>query len=602
MLPPPAVVTTASGSEDREQRLSGPSSRSRESSAAASSSQATQAQAINEDDIEDKNDVDDAIVTSAIISVDDVEDNNDVDKDNVAVSEANNANEAGSDADNGDGNSDADPTLSPSPASDKGPQLTPPGQARVTLPRIQISPEAATMTSGSEDGERRLSGGGPSLNPSRSECSGDSDNLFSLMTPYGPAMVTLPRTQTSPEAAAITTSGTEDGEQRLSCPSSSSLSADLSRESSAAASTLPMTQSHVINKDVQRDMLAEVLAVSEVNISEEDAMVMSAIISVDDIEDSNDVTLPGSEEGEPRLSGPSSLSAGLIRESSTTATSSQATQAINEELRRPETRLERFVSKSSEGSECSEGSDQSGRSPASAVASRLHSSATASSRAKTSDKSSSGSGSGSGNTSPQEKTTSMLKNTLRKMTRFSIGGGTRRKDSGEDGNFAKPAPPPDTADPKSRSRAPFLGKSRVPKSQSPAPGASVNRSKSFKEPGGGSGVPRPGGGAGAGMARNNVYTSSLRRTKIKHQNQDSEDASGRPTSKNKNHNLSSLYYNFHFTMIILSPAPNVGTAAPWPTVLRRENSIVVKKCKRLDKYKGYLVFSPPVPLLYLPHV
>ena len=395
MLPPPAVVTTASGSEDREQRLSGPSSRSRESSAAASSSQATQAQAINEDDIEDKNDVDDAIVTSAIISVDDVEDNNDVDKDNVAVSEANNANEAGSDADNGDGNSDADPTLSPSPASDKGPQLTPPGQARVTLPRIQISPEAATMTSGSEDGERRLSGGGPSLNPSR-----------------------IP-----------------------------------SRKSSAAASSAQATQS----------------------------------------------------------------------------------QAINEDLRRLETRLERFVSKSSEGSECSEGSDQSGRSPASAVASRLHSSATASSRAKTSDKSSSGSGSGSGNTSPQEKTTSMLKNTLRKMTRFSIGGGTRRKDSGEDGNFAKPAPPPDTADPKSRSRAPFLGKSRVPKSQSPAPGASVNRSKSFKEPGGGSGVPRPGGGAGAGMARNNVYTSSLRRTKIKHQNQDSEerDASGRPTSKDK---------------------------------------------------------------------
>ena len=241
-------------------------------------------------------------------------------------------------------------------------------------------------------------------------------------------------------------------------------------------------------------------------------------------------TASGSEDREERLSGPS-------KERSAAAYSSQATQsqAINEDVRRLETRLERFVSKSSEGSECSEGSDQSGRSPASAVASRLHSSATASSRAKTSDKSSSGSGSGSGNTSPQEKTTSMLKNTLRKMTRFSIGGGTRRKDSGEDGNFAKPAPPPDTADPKSRSRAPFLGKSRVPKSQSPAPGASVNRSKSFKEPGGGSGVPRPGGGAGAGMARNNVYTSSLRRTKIKHQNQDSEerDASGRPTSKDK---------------------------------------------------------------------
>ena len=57
-------------------------------------------------------------------------------------------------------------------------------------------------------------------------------------------------------------------------------------------------------------------------------------------------------------------------------------------------------------------------------------------------------------------------------------------------------------------------------------------------------------------------------------------------------------------MIILSPAPNVGTAAPWPTVLRRENSIVVKKCKRLDKYKGYLVFSLLYLscTLYLPHV
>ena len=189
----------------------------------------------------------DAMVTSAIISVDDAEDNTDV-KDNVAVSEANNANKAGSAADDGDCKSAADPTLSPSPGSDKSPQLTPPGP-RVTLPRIQISPEAAATTeTSSEDGERRLSGGGPSLSPSR-----------------------IP-----------------------------------SRKSSAAASSAQATQS----------------------------------------------------------------------------------QAINEDLRRLETRLERFVSKSSEGSKCSEGSDQSGRSPASAVASRL-----ASSRAKSSDKSSSRSGS-----------------------------------------------------------------------------------------------------------------------------------------------------------------------------------------------------------------
>ena len=189
----------------------------------------------------------DAMVTSAIISVDDVEDTNDVIKDNVAVSEVSNANEAASAADEGVGKSGADPSLSPSPGSDKSPQLTPPGP-RVTLPRIQISPEAATTETSSEDGERRLSGGGPSLSPSR-----------------------IP-----------------------------------SRKSSAAASSAQATQS----------------------------------------------------------------------------------QAINEDLRRLETRLERFVSKSSEGSKCSEGSDQSGRSPASAVASRL-----ASSRAKSSDKSSSRSGS-----------------------------------------------------------------------------------------------------------------------------------------------------------------------------------------------------------------
>ena len=165
----------------------------------------------------------------------------------------------------------------------------------------------------------------------------------------------------------------------------------------------------------------------------------------------------------------------------------------------------------------------------SAVVSRLHSSGTASSRAKTADK--------SGNISPQEKTASMLKNTLRKMTRFSIGSSnaSRKKEQTEDSNFAKPAVPPETD--KSRSRTTFLGKSRVPKSQSPGPG--VSRSKSFKEPG------APGTRTGAvtngngqvsnynSLARNNVYTSSLRRTKIKHQQQSEEktDNDSRATSK-----------------------------------------------------------------------
>ena len=165
---------------------------------------------------------------------------------------------------------------------------------------------------------------------------------------------------------------------------------------------------------------------------------------------------------------------------------------------------------------------------AAAVSSRLHQSGTASSRAKTADK--------SGSTSPQEKTTTMLKNTLRKMTRFSIGA--KKKD--DDDNFVKPSLP-DTTD-KPRSRGTFLGKSRVPKSQSPGP--SVSRSKSFKEPAapGSSSSSRPGSGtvnsqysgySGNSLARNNVYTSSLRRTKIKHQQQSEEktDNDSRATSK-----------------------------------------------------------------------
>jgi hypothetical protein len=60
----------------------------------------------------------------------------------------------------------------------------------------------------------------------------------------------------------------------------------------------------------------------------------------------------------------------------------------------------------------------------------------------------------------------------------------------------------------SRSRNPFIGKSRVPQSQSPGPG--VGRSKSFKEPlaPGPRAAREPGGGTG--QARNGLYTSSLR--------------------------------------------------------------------------------------------
>merc|ERR1719410_1673030 len=96
-----------------------------------------------------------------------------------------------------------------------------------------------------------------------------------------------------------------------------------------------------------------------------------------------------------------------------------------------------------------------------------------------------------------------------------MGSNVKRKDSSDQET--------ETAEPKSRSRNPFTGKSRVPKSQSPAP-SGVARSKSFKEPGPPVSRPTPGAGAGgagaynSNLGRNNVYTSSLRRTKIKHQN------------------------------------------------------------------------------------
>ena len=166
------------------------------------------------------------------------------------------------------------------------------------------------------------------------------------------------------------------------------------------------------------------------------------------------------------------------------------------------------------------------------MVSRLYSSGTVSSRAK--------SGDSGGSSSPTEKTGggSMLKNTLRKMTMFSIGD--KRKSERKEDNFARPAPPSDT---KSRSRTPFLGKSRVPKSQSPGP-SSIARSKSFKEQGNSvSNVPRPTSGPASGLARNNVYTSSLRRTKNKNQKpeeqQDSKETRGKLCFK-----LSKIYKFF----------------------------------------------------------
>merc|ERR1712000_482021 len=65
--------------------------------------------------------------------------------------------------------------------------------------------------------------------------------------------------------------------------------------------------------------------------------------------------------------------------------STVTSQVISEDLKKLESRLEKFVPRSSDGSECSEGSDNSGKSVTNV--SRLHYSQTASSRAKASDKS-----------------------------------------------------------------------------------------------------------------------------------------------------------------------------------------------------------------------
>jgi len=243
--------------------------------------------------------------------------------------------------------------------------------------------------------------------------------------------------------------------------------------------------------------------------------------------------------------------------------SAVTSQVISEDLKKLESRLEKFVPKSSDGSECSEGSDGSGKSATNV--SRLHYSQTASSRAKASEK--------SGSVSPQDKTTSnMLKTTLRKMTRFSMGGNGKKKDTNE-AEIKKTSP---EVEQKSigRSRNPFNGKSRVPKSQSPAPG--VGRSKSFKEPappGRQNAIPTSSGygGSNGSTARNNVYTSSLRRTKIKHQMSGEENTDTRDSSRDASHR---------------PITPDIGNQSPWNSTLRREKSCLLKRCKRLSGKRG----------------
>ena len=283
----------------------------------------------------------------------------------------------------------------------------------------------------------------------------------------------------------------------------------------------------------------------------------------------------------------SSLSPSRIpsrKNSNSIQTASGQSEAVNDDLKVLESRLERFVTRSSEGSEASESSDMSGESVmapepeltshasfsgqggAASVTNRLFSSGTVSSRAK--------SGDSGGSSSPPEKG-SMLRNTLRKMTMFSIGD--KKKPEQAEDKFTKPAPPSES---KSRSRAPFLGKSRVPKSQSPGP-SSINRSRSFKEPGNSvSNVPRPTSGPNSGLARNNVYTSSLRRTKIKNQKPEEQPDAKEPRGKCYSSQLEPFTTNIKCFI-----TTDEYMRAQWQKSLRRENSVLLKRSKRLN-YKG----------------
>jgi len=206
---------------------------------------------------------------------------------------------------------------------------------------------------------------------------------------------------------------------------------------------------------------------------------------------------------------------------------------LSEDLKKLESRLEKYMTKEGSLSMTQSTKDEGCMS----VSMRLHSGQTASSRAKAdscrvgmSHKSSSLAPSSS-STSPTEKssgTASMLRSTLRKMTRFSIGTNKDSKKEATDTSSkdqARKSPPVSDIEQK-RSRSHLPNPSRLKKPSVPgSPNIQVSRSKSFKEP------ERPGiyrqnsGGNGTSTQRNNVYTSSLRRTKNKN-NEEQQDKAG----------------------------------------------------------------------------
>lgn len=209
---------------------------------------------------------------------------------------------------------------------------------------------------------------------------------------------------------------------------------------------------------------------------------------------------------------------------------------LSEDLKKLESRLEKYITKDSNGEavRLEEGSmiNSMRDEGCMSVSMRLHSGQTASSRAKADTNNRVGtSQKTAGSTSPAEKssgTASMLRSTLRKMTRFSIGSKDAKKEPSDPSikdQAIKSPPAPDIDQKRSRSHLPNPTRLKKPSIPS-SPNIQVNRSKSFKEP------ERPGiyrqnsGGNGTSTQRNNVYTSSLRRTKNKNSASDSDQERG----------------------------------------------------------------------------
>jgi hypothetical protein len=275
--------------------------------------------------------------------------------------------------------------------------------------------------------------------------------------------------------------------------------------------------------------------------------------------------IPDSARNEPRVSPPSRIPS---RKSSNGSTginedvkkiSFTASTSINDDLKRLESKLEKFMPKAgsdlgSETSELSEGSNKSSNS-SSAIGQRLHHGQTASTRAKASElkqqqhsmtssmtssfrgklpdsftssfkarksmpapglmtssaaggdrvMTSSASAVVKNSSSPPDKTgtASMLKTTLRKMSRFSMSTKSKKETETEDNRGGGVKSP----EVKPRGRQSGLYTSNT-----------IGRSKSFKEPE----PPRP----QPISSRNQAYTSSLRRTKIKAPTTDRDPSQG----------------------------------------------------------------------------